>query len=135
MVPADGTIARVAFVAPHPRLFSVPNKVSSDCLLLCSGSSCRKKHSAAFAQLLTAADRAGISADTVKCQGSCAGPTAVVLQGGQYRWFEKLQREKLHADLIDLASGQESRPSKRLAAVELKGKKRDRAARKLGVRL
>ncbi len=85
----------------------------------------------AFDSLRCRAVEAGLEVGTVRCQGSCAGPTAVVDLGAGPRWFERLQTTKVQIDLVRYAAGTESAPTGRLAKRELTGKRRKKAAKKL----
>lgn len=113
------------------RLFDVPNTHKSPTVLLCAGKDCFAKRRSDFKSLRRAADDAGLCVDLVRCQGSCAGPTAVLHIDGDPRWFEKLQSAKAQRDVIDLARGEIDEPTKRLRARELTGKRRKKARKKL----
>ncbi len=116
-------------------MFTMPNTPLAACLLICEGSDCRKKQAKAYAALVRAAEQAGVSALPVKCQGSCVGPTAVVVDDSGPRWFEDLRSEKARRDLILSATrvslGGKAKPSQRLKDREMTGKKRKKAAKRL----
>lgn len=113
----------------------MPNTTKSQslpCLRLCDGKDCAKKQPKAYERLNKTAAEAGVRVESVGCQGSCAGPTAVVDIDGELHWFERLQKRKDQAEVVALAAGERPRPSGRLAKLELTGKRRRKAARKLG---
>ncbi len=103
----------------------------SDTLLLCVGKDCKKAHRQAFDRLESRANKAGLSVAFVKCQGSCEGPTAVVQTKDGPRWFEKLQSDKACEQVIEFAASPRRGPAKKLTKLELTGKKRAKAAKKL----
>ncbi len=109
----------------------MPNESRSPALFLCAGKDCFRDERAAFDALRSRATDAGLEVDTIRCQGSCAGPTAVVDLGQGPRWFERLQTTKVQIDLVQYASGTEAIPTTRLAKRELTGKRRKKAAKKL----
>ena len=116
-------------------MFSMPNTTKSQplsCLRLCNGKDCAKKQAKAYGRMQKVAAEAGVGVESVGCQGSCAGPTAVVRIDGELHWFERLQKRKDQAEVVALAAGEKPRPSKRLQKLELTGKRRRKAARKLG---
>lgn len=100
-------------------------------LLLCEGKDCAKKQKCAYRKLQKAAAKAEVAVGLVGCQGSCTGPTAVIVDETGPRWFEDLKKSKAHADVIELAARQQSKPTKRLKKRELKGKQRKRARKRL----
>ena len=106
-------------------------------LLLCEGKNCAKKQKCAYRKLTKAAASAEVPVGLVGCQGSCTGPTAVLVDEDGPRWFEDLQKSKARADVIRLATGQRTKPTNRLKKRELKGKQRKRARKRLakGIRL
>jgi len=70
----------------------------------------------------------------VTCQGSCAGPTAVVVVvDGELDWFERLQSGKERAGIVGLASGELTEVLARLEKRALSGKRRRKAAKRLRV--
>lgn len=117
----------------------MPNRSGSEILqgssvMLCGGKDCAKKQRSAFKNLRSTLRSAGATVTPVECQGSCAGPTAVIRIGGDVRWFERLQGASSQHDLAEIAVGERSEVTRRLAKRELTGKKRAKAAKKLGVR-
>lgn len=100
-------------------------------LLVCEGKDCAKKQSCAYRKLLKAAKKSEVSVQLVGCQGSCTGPTAVVVGADGLRWFEDLKGPKSQADVIALAEGKLAKPTKRLKKRELRGNHRERARKKL----
>ncbi len=103
-------------------------------IMLCAGKDCARKQFKPYERLRRAANDADIAVTKIGCQGSCAGPTAVVVVDGEHRWFEKLQKRRDHDDIIALAARASGDPSKRLADRELTGKRRRKAERK-GLRI
>ncbi len=101
-------------------------------LLLCEGKDCAKKQKCAYRKLAKAAGDAEVTVGLIGCQGSCTGPTAVVVDENGPRWFEDLKKPKSHEDVIALATGRATKPSKRLKKRELKGKQRKRALKRIG---
>ena len=116
-------------------MFSVPNIVPAACLLICGGSDCRKKQKKAYNALVRSVSDAGLATEEVKCQGSCVGPTAVIVDKSGPRWFEDLRSVKAQADVVTAATrvtlGGKTKPTKRLQSRELTGKKRKKAAKRL----
>ncbi len=100
-------------------------------LLVCEGKDCAKKQSCAYNKLLKAAKKSEVAVELVGCQGSCTGPTAVVIDADGPRWFEDLKTPKSHDDVIALAEGTLANPTKRLKKRELRGSQRKRAQKKL----
>ena len=100
-------------------------------LLVCEGKDCAKKQSCAYAKLLKAAKTADVGVQLIGCQGSCTGPTAVLIGADGPRWFEDLKKPKAQADVIALAQGAIAKPTKRLKKRELRGTQRKRAKKKL----
>lgn len=100
-------------------------------LLLCDRKSCAKSEKCAFKDLQKQAKRAEVPVEFVGCQGSCSGPTAVVIDENGPRWFEDLSKRKARTDVIALVTQEATKPSKRLKKRELTGKQRKRAAKKL----
>lgn len=116
-------------------MFGMPNSDPVACLLICGGQDCRKKQKKAYRALVRSVADAGIDATEVPCQGSCVGPTAVIVDSSGPRWFEDLRSPKARADVVVAATrvslGGKAKPSKRLQSRELTGKKRKKAARRL----
>lgn len=96
------------------------NNASEDCVgagflletrvRLCRGKSCRK-HQGPISKLENVIDdrcRLG----TIKCQGFCKGPVAVVERTGERFWFTRLRGKELRRDLDAFVDG--GRLSKRL---------------------
>jgi len=108
----------------------MPNRNESQRLLLCDGKDCFEKANGAFNSLMAIACEAGLSVGTVKCQGACSGPTAVVVGADGPRWFEDLKGAKVQRDVCALADGSRVDPPKRLARKELTGKAREKAAKR-----
>ena len=100
-------------------------------LLLCDRKSCAKSEKCAFKDLKKQAKLAEVPVEFVGCQGSCSGPTAVVIDENGPRWFEDLRTRKARADVIALATQGVHKPSKHLLKRELTGKQRKRAFKKL----
>jgi len=105
--------------------------MESPVLYLCAGKDCFRKERGAYVQLKGSAQCAGLTVQTVKCQGSCAGPTAVVAVDGGHRWFERLQSKSVQQDLVSFATAPTSSPTSRLKKRELSGKQRQKAKKKL----
>lgn len=116
-------------------LFSMPNTKGPDCLLLCNGKGCAKKQKKAYKKLEKRFEKQGLVAIDVACQGSCVGPTVVLVDDDGPRWFEDLRSEKAQRDVVESAvrvvAGKKAKPSKRLRSRELTGKQRTRAAKRL----
>lgn len=116
-------------------MFTMPNNPPAACLLICGGQGCRKKQKKAYKALLRSVSDAGLITEEVKCQGSCVGPTAVIVDRSGPRWFEDLRSTKAQADVVTAATrvtlGKKTKPSKRLKSRELTGKKRKKAAKRL----
>ena len=102
----------------------------SQTLLLCAGKHCFKNQRPAFNDLRSSAIDAGLQLSLVKCQGSCKGPTAVVLTPNGPRWFEGLGSKALRSDLVSFATNP-SEPSKKLIKRELRGKRKKKATKHL----
>jgi len=113
----------------------MPNINHPPCLLLCESKDCKKKKASDFKALTRRVKAAGIDSGAVKCQGSCVGPTAVLFEQGEPRWFENLGSTRAQDDLVEaavrLGKGKSAKPSKRLRKRELTGKQRTRAAKRL----
>ena len=113
----------------------MPNASTTACLLICGGTGCRKKQKKAYKALVQSVSDAGIITEEVKCQGSCVGPTAVIVDERGPRWFEDLRSTKAQADVVTAATrvtlGGKTKPTKRLRNRELTGKKRKKAAKRL----
>lgn len=115
-------------------MFTVLNSESSQTLFLCAGKDCFKKQRPAYDDLRSSAIDAGLDICSVKCQGSCKGPTAVVPTDEGLRWFEALDSGVVRVDLISFAAGGEA-PSKQLAKRELRGKRKKKAAKKFAAQV
>lgn len=111
-------------------MFSMANTPTTDGLLLCNGKSCSKKQRSAYKRLRSLAKEAGLEVDSVPCQGSCGGPTAVVLCENGPRWFERLEKREVQVELVSFAAGQSKKPPKRVRKRELEGKQKNKAAKK-----
>ncbi len=109
----------------------MPNTSETPTLLVCKGNDCFKKRKRPFESLVRTATDAGLAIDTVRCQGACSGPTAVVLTSDGPRWFEDLEGTDVQLELCSLALDERTKPSKRLRRKELKGKQRAKAAKRL----
>lgn len=77
----------------------------------------------------------GLKATDIACQGSCVGPTVVLVDEKGPRWFEDLRSRGAQDDVVESAvrvtSGRKVKPSKRLRKRELTGKQRQRATKRL----
>lgn len=100
-------------------------------VFVCKAKGCAKKHKCEFNKLIQAVAAADVRVDLVGCQGSCSGPTAVIVDSDGPRWFEDLLSKSGRADLVSLATGEIDKPTKRLKKRELTGKQKKRALRKL----
>ena len=113
----------------------MPNERTSDCLLVCTGGGCRKKQKKAFKALVSALSEAGVESGEVRCQGSCVGPTVVIVDEAGPRWFEDLRSSRAQADVVESVTrvqlGGNIKPSKRMKKRELTGKQRKKAAKRL----
>lgn len=113
----------------------MPNTSSTACLLICNGGGCRKKQKKAYKALVRSISDAGLDSTPVGCQGSCVGPTAVIVDESGPRWFEDLRSPKSQADVVAAATrvslGEKTRPSKRMSKRELTGKQAKKAAKRL----
>ena len=114
-------------------MYGMPNKLSPVCLFLCNGGACQKQRKA-YAGLQREAQSASLTFASISCQGSCSGPTAIVIGPEGPRWFENLRGKVVRRDLIALADGVTNNPqqtaTKRLRKRELTGKRRAKAQRR-----
>ena len=116
-------------------MFSMPNIQPVDCLLLCNGKGCKKKQKNAYNALVKRLAEHGLKPTDIACQGSCVGPTVVLVDKNGPRWFEDLHSKSARTDVVEsavrVASGRKAKPSNRLRKRELTGKQRQRAAKRL----
>ena len=92
-------------------MYGMPNKPSPVCLFLCNGGACEKQRKA-YAGLQREAQSASLTFASISCQGSCSGPTAVVVGPEGPRWFENLRGKVVRRDLIALADGATNNPNR-----------------------
>jgi hypothetical protein len=71
-------------------------------MLLCCGSSCKKRPKKHKALLKSLRDLATI--EDVGCQDICHGPVVGVTFKGQIEWFERLDTQKSREALVKLAT-------------------------------
>jgi len=116
-------------------MFSMPNIDRPACLLLCDGKGGAKKQKRAYNQLTKRLADEGIAVQDVSCQGSCVGPTAVLIDADGPRWFEDLRTKSSHLAVVEasvrISRGKKAKPTKPLRKRELVGKQRRRAEKRL----
>ncbi len=78
---------------------------------ICKGKACRKKKGC-WEKLEKTMEKSDCRLSTVKCQGYCKGPVAVVERGGERFWFTRLREKADRKDLDAFIGG--ARLSKRL---------------------
>lgn len=89
----------------------------------------------AYNSLLKRFAKHGLAATDIACQGSCVGPTLVLIDADGPRWFEDLRSSKAQHDVVESAvrvnCGKSMKTSNRLSKRELTGKQLKRASKRL----